>query len=631
MTPSINTAGWSGSLSEFIDTDKLDILEALKSHHTNRFPEFELKSSQLSAWIRTIDTFQSELKSLLEEPFGPDILVVLEYELPGEGGRRPDVILVTPTRHVFVIECKNRGTLKKTDIDQARQYEVDLQDFHSATDADATDAAVALLDAENPVNPPQDRPINVLTTTEEGFKRLLDSIRDVSASTSSYDPVSWLKGDYSAPKKLTEAVVQSFQNEELPKIKDTHRSSNVPKAKNRISKVTQCAANQNKHILVLLTGAPGSGKTMVGLQSTIQLREDGFESLYLSGNGPLVAVIQDALERAAVDSQASKSVIREMYKFKSSVEENTWATPGNVFVFDEGQRAWTDSQMQNYDENEISLLIDVAERSDYAVLIGLIGEGQAIHRGEKGGIDSWVNTLARSSSAETDWEIVVPDREIPKSQAVASKEHFDELHLETNIRAKYADRLHEWVDAVLAGDKKTAARTAADLKRGGYTLYITEHREKAEKYVRSEFGKRSDYKFGWFVSSQHQPSSNSDGLRSSFIEPQDRKEFYGTWFNAPREDPGSCCRLDEPVDEFGCQGLEIDFSLVCWGTDLQWDGNEWEVPSGTRRYDDSPQSPTELTKNVYRVLLTRGRDGAIIKCQDNRTRHFLKQCGVTTL
>lgn len=76
-----------------------------------------------------------------------------------------------------------------------------------------------------------------------------------------------------------------------------------------------------------------------------------------------------------------------------------------------------------------------------------------------------------------------------------------------------------------------------------------------------------------------------------------------------RNDPHSCCRLDLAISEFGCQGLELDLPIVCWGPDLIWEDVKWEPRIGRARV---VKDPKRLRFNAYRVLLTRGRDGVLI-------------------
>lgn len=619
--------GWASTLDEFLEADRLEVLESLKTHLKMRFPKFDLEQSQISAWIRTIAVFQDSLKGMTEFDRGSESLIVFEYELPGEGGRRPDVTIVTPTQHVFVIECKNRNKLHTPDINQAVQYRKDLTSYHSETSPDRTQAYVAILDTGEGQQNVDDQEIATLHQDENGFDPLLTDIREALDQQSNYEPTEWLEADYRPMPELTDAVVETFQEGKLSYIKDYHRASNVEDAISHIQQAAEQAASEQKHILILITGAPGSGKTMVGLQSSILLRDSGYESMYLSGNGPLVAVIQDALRRAGADKQSAKSIIRPVIDFKTGVTKRS-AAPADVYIFDEGQRAWTSDKLNNFDGNEIELLVDVTERRDSGVLVGLIGEGQAIHKGEEGDLIAWIRSLERASGAETDWEIMLPDKEIPDIETSKNVTTKPTLHLETNIRAKYADRLHEWVDAVLAGNSKTAAKIAANLQDGGYTLQVTESRSAAEEYVTTEFHNAGGTKYGWLISSKHRDGNDPEGMEPPFIEDDG---VYGDWFNAPPTESGSCCQLEQPVTEFGCQGLEIEFSLVFWGNDFTWSGSKWEARDGVREYNQSPQTPIALTKNVYRVLLTRGRRGMIIRCWDTQTRNYLELCGAKHL
>jgi len=613
--------GWEGSLSTFVSTDKVELYRALRDHHNSRFPDFEVGHAQRAAWIQTIDSFQRVFENHSLADMDHEVRIVFEYELPGEGGRRPDILFLLPTGDIFVIECKNRTHSEPADRDQVRSYKQSLRQFHSETHDRQVQPFVALVDPDaTEENTHQDIPTTASGSQFDNLTSALETTVESNDLDPGWEPEQWLAGQYKPLPSLTDAVVRTYQRASLPDIKSSHRSSKAPDAIEQVSTLIERSKQSNRHTLVLVTGIPGSGKTMVGLQSTIQASDNGIRSLYLSGNGPLVDVLQDALVRSGASEGAARSVIRGMYQFRRDVSGNAEATPAQMYVFDEGQQAW-DNSKSNHDGSEIELLLQAAERTEWGVVVGLIGEGQTIHEGEQGDLDTWIS---EANAQETDWDIIVPNT--VEDPQVTEKHEL--LHLDTNIRAQTAQLLQDWVEAVLEGVPSTAASVADDILDNGYQLYLTESRSTAEDYVNTYFESDHDSRYGWLVSSQHDPTDSQTSISSDYVHPKNRREVWGTWFNAPPEEAGSCCQLTRACDEFGCQGLEIDFSLMCWGNDFQRRGTDWVVPSNTRRWADDRSVPT---KNVYRVLLTRGREGLIICSPDEQTRSYLEDCGMRNL
>ena len=613
--------GWQGPISTFLSIDNLEVYKAIRDHHNSRFPDFEAGHAQRSAWIQTIESFQRALRDQSVVDIDNQVRIVFEYELPGEGGRRPDVLFLFPTGDIFVIECKNRTRSEPADRDQVRSYMRSLSQFHSETHNKQVHPFVALVDP----GATQEDTIQGIPITASGsqFDKLTSALETTLASNEfdpTWDPDQWLTGEYQPLPSLTNAVVRTYQRASLPEIKSSHRSSKAPDAVEQIHTLMERAKKSNRHTLILVTGIPGSGKTMVGLQSTIQASDNGVSALYLSGNGPLVDVLQDALVRSGASEGAARSIIRGMYQFRRDVSGNAKATPAQMYVFDEGQRAWDESK-SNHQGSEIELLLQAAERTEWGVVVGLIGEGQAIHEGEQGDLGTWISEAA---ARKRDWDIVTPNT----VQEPQITERYEALHLDINIRAQTAELLQDWVEAVLEERPSDAASVANQILDSGYQLYLTESRSTAEDYVNTYFENDHDSRYGWIVSSQHSPKDSQTGLSSDFVPPKKRRDVWGTWFNSPPGEDGSCCQLNRACDEFGCQGLELDFSLMCWGNDFKRRETDWVVPSNIRKWADDRIIPT---KNVYRVLLTRGRQGLIIWSPDDQTRSYLSDCGMRGL
>lgn len=617
--------GWASTWESFVSASREEILESLQNHHKRRFEGLPLSGKQEQAWTRTIHLFQTTLEPLLEEAAGREALITLEYELPGEGGRRPDIVLVTPARDVFVIECKDKLRAQQSDIDQSLRYAQDLKAYHSETRSHSVHPILCLLREEGARPSELDADEVRIEIPEDGtFRDLAESLRSrLQPSEDPYPPERWLGGEYAPLPHLVQAVISTFEGEELPRLKRVG-SSNVYDAIRRIEEAAEDAKENDHHILILVTGAPGSGKTLVGVKSVMNTQKNGIDSLYLSGNGPLVAVLQDGLDRAGAEG-AAEGVLRDLYKWKQGVTRDLDSHPAHLHVFDEGQRAW--ERAGDFDGSEIELLIEVAERRDWGVIVGLIGEGQEIYKGEEGGLETWLRELDAGAGNE-DWRVLMPERDIGFTSFDHNLEKESSLHLDSSLRSKNADRLHEWVEAVLSGRESHAAGVSFELQKGGFPIHVTESREKAESYVTQLYEGAPDPRYGWVVSSDHSETEEGGGLESEYVHPRNNKQVWGPWFNAPPEDPASCCQLERAASEFNCQGLELDFVLLNWGDDLKRRGDGWIIPSGMRSWSETPE---EHTLNAYRVLLTRGREGIVIRCPDDETRNYLRRCGATLL
>ena len=319
----------------------------------------------------------------------------------------------------------------------------------------------------------------------------------------------------------------------------------------------------------------------------------------LVGNGPLVTVLQNAL--------GSSVFVRDLHKFISSYGTSARTPEQNVIVFDEAQRAWDSAYMlkqKGVAASEPELLLRIAGRIEpSATLVGLVGTGQAIYSGEEGGLDLWCSAV---ESSEDDWEVFGPEALAPYFEGVDFHAHED-LELEVTLRSRQADELHQWVAHLLEGDLAGADAAANEIDMGKFPIYVTRDLEEARDYARDRYSGEPDPRFG-LVASSHAKNLVVHGVDNSFMATS--RMNLAKWFNASPTDPGSCCALLQPVTEFGCQGLELDLPILCWGTDLAWRQNGWHLRPLKRKYPI--EDPQELLRNTYRVLMTRGRDGLVI-------------------
>lgn len=278
-----------------------------------------------------------------------------------------------------------------------------------------------------------------------------------------------------------------------------------------------------------------------------------------------------------------------------------------VVVFDEAQRAWDrdrvlDRHQGRLAASEPELLVGIGDRiSDGFALVALIGEGQEIHAGEESGIRQWAEAVRR----RTGWTVTGPRNLRPVFQDAGIDYHDEQLlGLTTSLRSHRASDVALWTGLVLDGALDRARSIAKGLTQAGFTLRISRDLEQAKTYARDRYHDEPSKRFGLITSSKFRTLSQW-GIRTA----RHPYWYYGQWFEAPPTDPHSGCQLDMALSEFGCQGLELDLPIICWGPDCRWDGSAWITSAGRSR---NVRDPHRLRLNAYRVLLTRGRDGAVV-------------------
>jgi hypothetical protein len=389
----------------------------------------------------------------------------------------------------------------------------------------------------------------------------------------------------------------------------------------------EAAASRSRH-LVLLSGLPGTGKTLVGLQlaharfldDLAVERADGkptAPAVYLSGNGPLVEVLQYELKGAGGGGRA---FVRAVKAYVQTYSRRPHAVPPeHVLIFDEAQRAFDADQVRathkdgpDDGKSEPEHFIEFAERiPGWCVVVGLIGSGQEIHVGEEAGIGQWSSAIEASAEAR-EWIVHAPPGlagELGNLPVRVDKR----LHLEAELRYHLATDIHLFVSVLLNRPKdERLPEIAARLQEAGFHLRITRDLETAKAYLRQRYEGEPDKRFGLIASSR-------DKHLASFGVPNDwnatQRVRPGPWFGEGDEDSlGRSCRtLRTCITEFGCQGLELDAALLAWGTDFVVENGEWSNRLA-KRYQQPAQikSALQLRINAYRVLLTRARDATVV-------------------
>ena len=590
-----DTWGWAGTISDFLSTPQESWLQSLEDHHL-RLWNFNSSNSQRVAWVDEHKVMTAALKSCLNAAAleVSTWSIVFEYELPMEGGRRPDVIVFTGAAFV-VIEFKSAPMINQGDIDQTMGYVRDLCDYH-AESADLAHFGILVLTGASPT-----------------FAKLVDETPVVGGSSlhqylfsahqeGTVDLDAWLNSPYRPLPTLVEAARRIFRDEPLPHI-HTAIAAGIPETVELLGRIVDKTSDENSRSLAFVTGVPGSGKTLVGLRLVHERTSTHGRATFLSGNGPLVQVLQDAL--------SSRVFVRDLHAFiKTYALNQRLSTPEeHIIVFDEAQRAWDARYMKekkNVAKSEPDLLISIGERiEDWATMVGLIGEGQEIHSGEEAGIQQWRDAVSNSSNTKT-WSIHCPPKLKDQFQGLSVSTH-EELDLNVSLRSKRAEDLHQWVHLLLSGSLSLAHRQALKIRHAQYPLYVTRDIEEAKRYARQRFDEEPNHRSGLLASS-HAKNLLKHGIDNGYQATSNMN--VAKWYNAPTSDPKSSNALIQPVTEFSCQGLELDLPILCWGSDYRMQSESWNLTPINRRYKQD--DPKALLRNAYRVLLTRGRDGLII-------------------
>jgi hypothetical protein len=542
--------------------------------------------------------------------------IAFEYELPRERGRRLDIAILAGDS-VLVIEFKDFADTLQAHIDQVAAYARDLSSYQAATHDRAVIPILVntLSDAE---------PVTIDEVWITGATGLSACIKRTGVSGTPWISIyEWVESPYSPLPSLVRAARMIFEHEPLPRIKQAE-SAGVPEAVEAVAMIIEEARSQSERHLVFVTGVPGAGKTLTGLQLVYTLKEhnDGDDpvGVFLSGNGPLVAVLQYALKgkesarRGALDP--SRVFVRDVLAFvRDHIAPESPPPPEHVWVYDEAQRAWDVdmvAEKHRYQMSEPEMFIRLGERMPgWSVMVGLIGSGQEIFRGEEKGMAQWNAAL---ESMPSSWTVHCPSldaqgRELAGLFSAAGSVRVNEaLSLDKSLRSHLALDLPEWVSALLTGDIAGAAMAALRVRAAGFNLYITEDVEEAKEYVKLRYKGNEAARYGLLASNKDR-SLPAFNVRNDYPVQKNLKNHVGPFFVDPPDSRRSCCQFRDVATPFECQGLELDFPVVCWGDDLWWNGKHW----ATREARSSRElDPYRLRINAYRVLLSRGRDGMII-------------------
>ena len=652
---------YSNSISNFLSTNIYEIIGKLSSNS-----QFADDPNQKNAWLE-------EIRILKEDFIDFEGSIFFEYSIP-RMGRRIDVVLIIKNV-VFVLEFKvGEKEFYSYAIDQVWDYALDLKNFHETshkcfiapilicTNANETETHISTTHHN-------DNLLFPICSNENQLKDVIKSVLDF-AEGDYINSSEWAKGRYSPTPTIIEAAMSLYNNHSVADISRNDADAiNLAVISNTISKIITDSKINNEKAICFVTGVPGAGKTLVGLDvATKQLSEEKKnKSVFLSGNGPLVAVLREALGRDKVKRelengnkvkksevmQSVKAFIQNVHHYRDAYLADKTEPYDHIAIFDEAQRAWNKEQTATFMKvkknqpdfviSEPEFLISCLDRhKDWAVIICLVGGGQEINKGEAG-ISEWIESINRSYPH---WKVYISDRLTDSEYAAGNslkmlEKHnnistYKELHLAVSMRSFRAENLSSLVKNIIDINITEAQKNYKILK-DKYPIVLTRDLIKAKQWLKKMA--RGSERFGLVASSQ--------AYRLKPLGIDVRVQINPVlWFLNDKDDVRSSYYLEDVATEFDIQGLELDWTCVTWNGDLRITKNGWDYNSfvGSKWQKINKEERKQYLKNAYRVLLTRARQGMVIVVPEgdfedktrnpefyNGTYEYLKNIGLEVI
>jgi hypothetical protein len=596
-----------------------------------------LESSQSDAWLEQIRILQATLG-----PYSDSGKLYFEYSIPRLGKRIDVVALIGHV--IFVLEFKiGERTFTSHALDQVYDYALDLKNFHEMSHDVSVAPVLVATRAHSPVahiagTPHGDHLLHPIQATGESLGEVVRQVlRFVDARA--IDAAAWEAGRYCPTPTIVEAAMALYNGHSVSEISRSDASAtNLTQTSQAISQIIRSSRDEGEKSICFVTGVPGAGKTLVGLNIATQHVDKGSDlySVFLSGNGPLVSILRQALARDKVRHEKErgrkvkkgaalsevKMFIQNVHHFRDECLTDVTRPPiEHVALFDEAQRAWTLDQTRNFmsrrkkrpnfNQSEPEFLISCLDRHrDWAVVVCLVGGGQEINTGEAG-ISEWIQSLVKSfphwrvylSSRLTDSEYEAGHvlRRLAGHPRVVTR---DELHLGVSMRSFRAENVSLLVKQLLDLDQGPARETLRQIA-DRYPIVLARDPRKAKAWLRDQA--RGSERYGIVASSEAQRlKPHAVDVRSP-IDPVH-------WFLDGKQDVRSSYSLEDVATEFQVQGLELDWACVIWDGDFRYTPSGWEHWSfcGARWNRIRNLDRRTYLKNAYRVLLTRARQGMVI-------------------
>jgi len=625
---------YKNDISKFIEQSPEEAVGNLVS-----LCQFEINQNQKDAWIDQIRILKANLSGLSGTIF-------FEYSIP-RMGKRIDCVLII-NKIVFVLEFKiGEEKALVSHSDQVWDYALDLKNFHQESHNSVI--VPVLIPSKLSPNPgpnllrDADLVYQPLVVPPEGIRGLIDTIlMENRAALPNLQTLTgsslWEDSSYRPTPTIIEAAKALYAQHSVDEIARSDASAkNLHETTNRIQQIIDFSKTNAAKSICFVTGVPGAGKTLVGLNVATKSMEADSQNpaVFLSGNGPLVAVLREALVRdqiqrskksgkivKKIDAQKNvKSFIQNVHHFRDDLLADPKPPYEHVAIFDEAQRAWDLKQtanfmlrkkkQPNFCQSEPEFLIRGLDRhADWAVVVCLVGGGQEINTGE-GGIQNWISVV---ESSFPHWHLFLShrlsDTEYATGDALESlrnrpQTHFDEdLHLGVSMRSFRSEKVSALVKAIIDLDVHQSTTHLREVETK-YPIRLTRSLQTAKNWIKKQA--RGTERYGLVASSSaHRLKPDSIDIRFN-IDPVH-------WFLNEKDDTRSSYYLEDAATEFQVQGLELDWACVAWDGDLRCIGRSWSHHffRGNRWCKVSNPEKKKYLCNAYRVLLTRARQGMVI-------------------
>ena len=648
---------YSARIREFLDEKPETLLGKLMVSD-----EFSTTDLQKNAWRKEIDILQDQLRSVENGD------IAFEYTIP-RMGHRIDVVCII-RGFIFLLEFKvGDSEYRKSTADQVMDYALDLKYFHELS-ADRYIIPISIPTEApsvcNEVSFMEDKISNVLKCTKDNIGLTINSVLS-SVQDQDLSIADWINSRYAPTPTIIEAAQAMYRNHS---VKDISRNDagahNLTATTETINQIIDDCKRNHKKAICFVTGVPGAGKTLAGLN--IANERHNFDAdehaVFLSGNGPLVDILQAALAKdrssrmgitIAEAKKETKSFIQIIHRFRDEALTTNNPPAEKVAIFDEAQRAWNEESLTDFmkrkkgvdafNQSEPEFLIRIMDRhQDWAVIVCLVGGGQEIYNGEAGIID-WFRALQKKFR---NWHIYLSDK-ITDSEYVGNSSIEElltgcsyslrpALHLGVSLRSFRSEKLAEFVKLLLDNEPSAAAAVYSELSIH-YPIILTRDLDKAKEWIRKKA--RGTERYGLLASSE------GKRLRGIGIWVPSVINHVG-WFLNEKGNVDSSYFFEVAASEFKVQGLEIDYSILAWDADLRRSGKGFDYFKfrGTRWNHVNNMQQQKYLKNAYRVLMTRARQGMIIFVpsgtdpEDDPTRDsafyddiykYLRSCGIKEL
>lgn len=645
---------YSDTITDFLTRSANEIAGYLAYAYTQ-----DINNDTTNSWRVEIETLQKSLVS-----YAGRGSIYFEYNIP-RMGRRVDAILLIDEL-VFVLEFKTLDQkFSRESSNQVWDYAIDLKNFQQGS---LNRVIIPILVVPNEKNsrcvldlkPFEDNVYEPLWVNSERLHEAIELFTpNVSPEWSKDNDDRWARSGYEPTPTIIEAAVALYEEHTVEEI--TKHGCDIDRASEELTRIIDYSRENKRKAVCFITGVPGAGKTLIGLNTAIDQYNRNEKAIYLSGNFPLVGVLQEALARdyyrrdkirvkqenrkPCTKEEARskvKAFIQMIHHYRDTYLEGTEIKDGRVVpiegyfeshldkafvpvehvaIFDEAQRAWTKDELQrfmkekkaikNFPYSEPEFLLSCTDRhEDWGVVVCLIGNGQSINKGEAG-LNEWIESLHRSYS---DWDVYISENlikskdlsekhmQLIKKQSILSPE----LHLQKSMRSFRSEKVSLFVNQLLSLEKEDAIATLKEIEN--YPIVITRSLEKAKDWLREH--RRASERMGLLA------SSKAERLKAININVRYQPNFVH-WFLEDESDIRSSNSLEDTLTEFKVQGLEIDWACVAWDADLRLNKSqtEWQhfqLRSGTKWQNINKEVNKGYQINAYRVLLTRARQGMII-------------------